>query len=262
MNSLFASFIIYRFRLSYFLTASVCSAYFVSVGLSQAQDKIILRQGPPVQGEILGVDAAGSVTIKFDKGTIPYPKGNIESVEVVERPEYSQGVAAVLEENYAKGIELLQPLSNKFLGLDSPWVADAAGYLAEALAATGKTYESEQLCDKIIASYPSSVFRYKGMVGKATILLSRDKGDEAMALLDEVDKAVNSAAVPDRKTLRILNHLYYVKAQVFEKKKDNQQALEAYLKVATLYYEPKKRAEAAQTKADALRQADPKLVVN
>lgn len=215
-----------------------------------------------MQGEIQGVDAAGNVTIKFEKGTIPYPKANIESVEVAERPEYAQGVAAVLEENHAKGIELLQPLATKLLGLDAPWVADAAGYLAEALAATGKTFESEQLCDKIIQSYPNSVFRYKGMVGKATILLSRDKPDDAMVLLDEVDKAVNTSAIPDRKTLRILNHVYYVKAQVFEKKGDKQQALESYVKVATLYYEPKKRADAARTKAEALRKADSKLVVN
>jgi len=237
-------------------------AYLLMAGFSQAQDKIILRQGPPVQGEIQGVDAAGNVTIKFEKGTIPYPKANIESVEVAERPEYAQGVTAVLEENHAKGIELLQPLTTKFLGLDVPWVADAAGYLAEALAATGKTFESEQICDKIIQSYPNSVFRYKGMVGKATILLTRDKTDEAMALLDEIEKAINTNAIPDRKTLRILNHVFYVKAQVYEKKGDKQQALEAYVKVASLYYEPKKRADAAQAKADALRKADPKLVVN
>ncbi|NJK92580.1 MAG: hypothetical protein HC904_12580 [Blastochloris sp.] len=231
------------------------------MGLIHAQDKIILRQGPPVQGEIQGVDAAGNVTIKFDKGTVPYPKGNIESVEVGERPEYAQGVEAVLEQNYAKGIELLQPLTTKFLGLETPWVADAAGYLAEALAATGKVFESEQICDKIIQLYPGSVLRYKGMIGKATVLLSRGKNDEALALLSEVDKAVNTAPIPDRKSLRILNHLYFVKAQIFEKKGDKQQALEAYLKVATLYYEPKKRADAAQARADAMRKEDPKLSV-
>jgi tetratricopeptide (TPR) repeat protein len=262
MSSQFASYFTIYFGRSHNLAGWVCLAYFLSVGLVQSQDKIILRQGPPVQGEIQGVDAAGNVTIKFDKGTIPYPKANIESVEVAERPEYVQGVAAILEENFPKGIELLQPLTTKFLGLDAPWVADAAGYLAEALAATGKTFESEQICDKIIQSYPNSVFRYKGMVGKATILLSRDKADEAMALLDQVDKAINISAIPDRKSLRILNHLYYVKAQVFEKKGDKQQALESYLKVAALYYEPKKRADAAQAKADALRKSDPKLVVN
>ncbi len=262
MNSHFASSFNYRFGHSISLTSSVCMAYLLMAGFSQAQDKIILRQGPPVQGEIQGVDAAGNVTIKFEKGTIPYPKANIESVEVAERPEYAQGVTAVLEENHAKGIELLQPLTTKFLGLDVPWVADAAGYLAEALAATGKTFESEQICDKIIQSYPNSVFRYKGMVGKATILLTRDKTDEAMALLDEIEKAINTNAIPDRKTLRILNHVFYVKAQVYEKKGDKQQALEAYVKVASLYYEPKKRADAAQAKADALRKADPKLVVN
>ncbi len=234
----------------------------LTMELSQAQDKIIVRDGPPVQGEILGIDVNGTVTIKFDKGTIPYPKANIESVELAERPEYQLGIAAVSEENHAEGIKLLQPLVTKFLGLDAPWVADAAGYLAEALAATGKTFESEQISDKIIQVYPTSIFRYKGMVGKATILLSRNKPDEAMAILDEVDKAVNTSPVPDRKSLRILNHVNYVKAQVFEKKGDKQQALEEYIKVVTLYYEPKKRADAAAARADALRKEDATLVVN
>jgi tetratricopeptide (TPR) repeat protein len=262
MNFLFASLLFNRFRPSHIFAVHVCGAYLMAVTCLSAQDKIILREGPPVQGEIQGIDAAGNITIKLEIGTVPYPQANIQSVEVAERPGYAEGVSAVLEENFVKGIEILQPMSNKFLGLEAPWVAEAAGYLAEALAATGKSFESEQICDKIIQSYPNSVFRYKGMVGKATVLLNRGKPDEAMALLTEVDKAINTAATPDRNSLRILNHVYFVKAQVFEKKGEMQQALEAYMKVTTLYYEPKKRAEAALLKADALRKADPKLMVN
>ncbi|MDR1190936.1 MAG: hypothetical protein LBK60_04620 [Verrucomicrobiales bacterium] len=226
-----------------------------------AQDKIIIKDGAPVEGEILSVDANGSVSIKMANGTLPFAKAKIEKVELGVRPELAEGVAAVQQQDYAKAIATLKPLVDKFLGIDAEWVAEAAGDLAESLAQTGKTYDAEQLGDKIIAAYPNSAYKYKGMIGKAYTLIVREKYDDALALLKQADEALTPGLVPDRKIMDIMSDLNYVRGQAYEKKGDNARALESYLKVVTLYYQPEKRAQQAQAKANDLRKKNPGLVI-
>jgi len=246
----------------YYLSIFLLSGLVLAVPAQAAQDKIFLKQGAVVEGEIQGVDASGGVTIKMAQGTLPYPKANIDRIELAERPENVEGVAAVEKDDYAKGVEILKPLVDKFLGLDAEWVAEAAGYLAEALAQSGKTFESEQLCDKIIAAYPNSHYKVKGMIGKANTLLVRDKTDEAIKLLADVEKTVEAPAVLDAKTMSILSELNFMKGEAYLKKGDKALALEAYLKVTTLYYNPPNRAAEAQKRIEELRRQDSKLTVS
>ncbi|MDD5262853.1 MAG: hypothetical protein PHD76_13485 [Methylacidiphilales bacterium] len=228
----------------------------------QAQDKIILKQGAAVTGEIDSITPTGNILIKTDQGSIPYPKANIQKIELSERPDYKVGLQAIDDQDYQKGIEKLKPLIDKFIGLDAPWVADGAGYLAEALAKTGKTFESEQLCDKIIASYSGGQYRFKGMIGKANTLIIRDKADDALKMLDEAEQAIGVSAAPDAKMMSILSDLNFVRAQAYLKKGDKAAALESFLVVSTIYYKPVKRAQQAQAQADQLRKDNPNLVVN
>ena len=217
-----------------------------------AQDKIILKDGQSVDGEVQAINANGDVTFKMANGILPYPKANIKKIELGERPEYLEGTKAAEDQDYATAITKLQPLVDKFLGVDAEWVAEAASDLGEALAQTGKTYDSEQLCDKIIKAYPNSVYKYKGMTGKAYTLLVREKYDDALTMLKEADDAIKTGPNVDEKTMDILSTLNYVRGQAYEKKGDPAKALESYLKVVTLYYKPVKRAQQAQTQAKAI----------
>jgi len=226
-----------------------------------AQDKIILKDGSKVEGEIQGIDANGNVTIKMANGVLPYPKGNINKIELSPRQEYTDGVAAVEQQDYKTAIDKLKPLVDKFLGVDADWVAEAAGDLAEALAQTGKTYDSEQLCDKIIAAYPNSPYKYKGMIGKAYTLVIREKYDDALTMLQQADDALKPGPVPTLKIMDIMSDLNYVRGLAYEKKGDNAKALESYLKVVTLYYKPEKRAHQAQDKAAEIRKKNPGISV-
>ena len=228
----------------------------------QAQDKIILKQGAPVEGEIQTIDKSGNILLKESQGVIPYPKAIISRIEMKERPDYTAGMAAINQQDYPKGIEKLQPLIDKFMGLDVAWVAEGAGSLAEAMAKAGKTFDSEQLCDRIIAAYPGSQYRLKGMIGKANTLIVRDKADEALKTLEEVEKGIEASPVPDLKAMSILSDLQFFRGNALLKKGDKAGALECFLKVATLYYKPEGRAKEAQALADRLRKEQPGLVVN
>lgn len=228
-----------------------------------AQDKIILRAGSPASGEIVAFDAnANTVTLKTAQGTIPYPMASIARVELAERPDFTKGVTAAGEERYPDAVTALQPLVDKFLGLDAPWVPQAAGILAEALAKTGKTFESEQLADKILKSYPQSVFRFQGQIAKASSLVVRKQLDEALNLLLDVEKNFPPSAAPDARTTQILSDLHFNKGQIYKAKGETAKAFESFLTVSAIYPLPARRAQQALVEAEALKKADPKLAIN
>jgi hypothetical protein len=243
--------------------AGIIAALLIASDARAAQDKIILKAGAPVTGEILAFNAqANTVTLRTAQGEIPYPMANIARVELAERPAAAEGIAAAAEERYAEAVEKLRPLVDKFLGLDAPWVPQAASVLADALAQTGKTFESEKLAEAILKAYPNSVFRFQGMIAKASSLIAAKQLDQAMAVLDEVEKAFPPSAAPDRRTLQILSNLYFSKGQIYKAKGDKARAFESFLTVAALYYEPAKRAAQALAEAEALKKEDPSLVIN
>jgi|GEM_PF-535536 len=239
------------------------TALLIASEAAAAQDKIILRAGAPAVGEIMAYNAqSGTVTLKTAQGEIPYPMANITRVELAERPAAAEGISAAAEERYPEAVEKLKPLVDKFLGLDAAWVPQAAGVLAEALARTGKTFESEQLADAILKAYPNSVFRFQGMIAKASSLVARQQMDPALALLAEVEKAFPPTAAPDAGSMQILSNLHFSKGQIYKAKGDKAKAYESFLTVASLYHQPAKRAAQALAEAEALRKEDPKLAVN
>lgn len=243
-----------------FLTAA---ATLIASHAVAAQDKIFLRAGDPVIGEILIYNTqSNTVTIRTEKGEIPYPMGNITRIELAERPAAAAGISAAVEERYSEAIEKLKPLVDSYLGLEAPWVAQAAGVLAEVLARTGKTFESEKLAEAILKTYPNSDFRFQGIIAKASSLIARQQLDSALALLVEVENAFPPTAAPDASSMQILSNLHFSKGQIYKAKGDKAKAYESFLTVASLYHQPAKRAAQALAEAEALRKEDPKLAVN
>lgn len=245
------------------LLSLLAAVLLIAIDAPAAQDKIVLRAGNPVTGEIIAFNAqANTVTLRTPQGEIPYPMANITRVEMAERPEVNEGLAAAAQERYEEAVAKLKPVVDRFLGLDVPWVPQAAGVLADALARTGKTFDSEQLADRIAKAYPNSVFRFQGMIAKASSLLARQQFDQALEVLNEVEKAFPANPAPDAATRQILSGLHFAKGQIFKAKGDKARAYEAFLTVASIYHLPEKRAEQALKEAEELRRQDPKLAVN
>lgn len=242
--------------------AGIVAALLIASDALAAQDKITLKAGAPVTGEVIRYNAsANTVTVKTAQGEIPYPMANITRVELAERSEVSNGIADALAERHADAVSKLQPIVDRFLGLDIPWVIQAAGVLADSLAQTGNTFESEKLADAILKAYPNSVFRLQGTIAKASTLIARKEYEPALKLLEEVEKALPATAVPDQSTMQILSNLHFNKAQIFKAKGDKARAFESFLTVASLYHEPAKRAAQALAEAEALKKEDPSLAI-
>lgn len=241
----------------------LCLLVLVNASVSHAsQDKIILKAGAPVEGEIIAFNPqANTVTLRTDKGEIPYPMANIARLEMQERPQVAEGLALAAEDKLAEAVAKLKPVVDQFLGLDVPWVPQAAAALAEALARSGKTFDSEQLADRIAKAYPNSVYRLQGEIAKASSLLARQQADQALQVLMEVEKNILPSPAPDLSTRQILSSLYFTKGQIFKAKGDKARAYEAFLTVASLYHLPASRAAQAMQEAEELRRQDGKLAI-
>jgi len=226
-----------------------------------AQDTLKLKSGEVLTGEVQSIAQNGTVTFRFSGGTIPYPRNNIDTITLEPRPEYKQGVAASQQGDYEKAIQLLQPLVDKFLGIASPWVGQAAGELANAYAQTGQTFKSENLSKRIIKLYPDSLIRLTGPITQARTLVVRDRADEALNLLHGIQDDLPLDVAPDPREMQILGDFHMARAQAHEKKGQAQQALEDYLKVVAVYYRPENRANEARRKADALLDQNQNLIV-
>ncbi|MEM6821647.1 MAG: outer membrane protein assembly factor BamD [Verrucomicrobiota bacterium] len=226
-----------------------------------AEDILELKSGQVLKGEIKSIDQAGNIVFSFEGGTIPYRKNTIKKATLQERPAYKEAQAAIQQGDYSKAITVLQPLVQQFLGISSPWVGQAAGDLANALARTGKTFESQELAARIISLYPNSSISLQGPIIEAQTMLVQGKADEALGKLDSIKGKLPSKLTPDLGDSQILGDYHFILAQAQEQKGDKVSALENYLTVSALYPNPKSRAQQAQEKADALLKEDPNLAV-
>jgi tetratricopeptide (TPR) repeat protein len=229
-------------------------------GWGQIQDRIELKQGNPVVGEITSFKN-DMIMVKTEGGEYPVAVASMKSVSMEPRPELEQAVQAMDKEDYARAVQLLAPVREKFLGVPVPWVAEAAGYLADALAAQGKTFESEQLGKEILRLYPDSIYRLKGVLTQARTALAEKKPDEAARLAGEVGQQIKAGPVPDPQNMQILGDIHMLLGEIALQKNDRQQALEHFLLVHTIYHKPERRAERALAEARKLRDADAALHV-
>jgi tetratricopeptide (TPR) repeat protein len=227
----------------------------------QAQDTLHLKSGQKIDGEVMSQLPDGSINFKFAQGTIPYRRDSIDKIVLGEREEFKQALAASETGKYDVVITKLQPLMDKFLGIDSLWVAQAAGELANALRQTGKTFESDKLSERVVKLYPDSPVRLSGPINKAETLLIRDKVDEAIAALESVKDQLPVKPSPNASEMQLLGDYHFAMGMAMEKKGDKETALEHYLTVSAVYPKPAKRAQEADQKADALVKANAGLSV-
>jgi len=243
--------------------AVIAASIVFAIGQVSAQDKISLKSGEVISGEVTVYDSVKkTVTVKQAIGEIPYPLDGVSKIELKERPELAQAKDALKAGQYQKAVDLSKPLADKFLGIDAGWVAEAAGTLADAQSALGQTGEANKLYEKIMEAYPTSIYRLKGKIGQAKTLIASGNVDAGLAALAEVEKAVEPSVVPDATSMQILSDVYLEKGKAYEKSQKLPEALESYLKVVTIYYLPADRAAAADKLAKELTAKNKSLVVN
>ncbi len=246
------------------LACAVMALFSTGILTSWAQetpDTLYLKSGEEIKGEVKGKLPDGSVNFKFAQGTIPYRMNVIQKIDLGERPQLKEAQKAAEAEKYDEVISLLTPVVDQFLGFQSPWVGQAAGELANALAQSGKTFKSVELAKRISELYPGHPMEKMGAILEANTLLSQGKVDEALSKLTPLKDDLPVKTSPSASEMQLLGDYHFAMGLAMEKKNQPEQALEHFLTVAAVYPTPKKRAADAQQKADALLAANAGLMV-
>ncbi|GAB4241652.1 MAG: hypothetical protein OHK005_04910 [Candidatus Methylacidiphilales bacterium] len=234
-----------------------------ATGLPAAQDKITLRTGQVIEGEVKRFDRdRQQVVVAEARGEIPFPLANIVEIKLSPRPEIDEARNAVSEGNAAKAVKILEPIVSNLVGLDDPLASESAGLLADAYSRANETAKANELFALIDKVYPNSIYRLQGRIIQARSQARGGATDAALRTLGEVENEVKHGAIPDLSSMQIMGDLLMTRAEILEKQGKKADAFSDYMKVMVIYYLPESRARQAAEAVQKLRQLDQSLVVN
>lgn len=124
------------------LVATVSAA--VSFSGVVAQDVILQKDGQRREGEITGVKA-DAIRIKIGPVETAVPLASVQSVEKTAPPDYDAATELWRNGNASGALAKLEPLSQKFIGLPTPWAERASSLLPELYISQGRTADAGKL---------------------------------------------------------------------------------------------------------------------
>jgi len=238
------------------MSLAVVVALVSATSTAWAQDKIFFKDGKDQEGRITKV-ANNRVFMRIPSGEIPYPITNIERIDMPPPAQLAKAAGLPAPQQ----ISLLEPLVQQFRGLPVAWLVDAMGQLAAAYSDTNQGDKAMALYKEIQSSFPGSKFEMVAKTGLARERLKDNDISGALALLKPVIEESNKTLMPTRSDSRIFADAYIVRGMALEKNSMDDQALESYLAVVTIFYHNPRALAEAQQKADELRAKNPKAMV-
>jgi len=226
-----------------------------------ADDQIIKKDGTVLTGQILGVDN-GQVTVisHASNGSavkLPYYLSDIQTVKMA-TPDAATKLS---DANPATVMVTLEPLVKQYAGLPADWVVQAMVQLADSYAAQNQLDRAQAMYTQIDTLYPGSNYHFQAVAGLAGLSLKQGKIDVALAAVQPVIDQANKDIAPSATEGGLYANAFLVYGQALEAQKKNEQALEAYLTVKTMFYQNTACAAQADALAKKLRDANPGLGV-
>lgn len=222
-----------------------------------AQDKIVNDRGETIEGKIVKVTKDGTPVIRMATGVeTAVPKASVRSIKMQPPAGMAEARKALAAGDYAKVLASIKAEAEQFAGLkdDDGWVVEALGMVGDAYLATGDKPASGAIFRKMQTDYANSPYAVKADVGLAKLYVGDKQLDKAEEMLKPIlAKAVSSLAPADIDA-RVFADACLVMGQLAEARGQNQDALEYYLRVVTLYPVSPTVVALADARCKALRQ--------
>jgi len=197
----------------------------------------------------------GTVYVKQEQGELGVPLRDILKVELDRPAAYDQALAALKAGKPQEALTALKPLVDRLAGLPSPLVADAVLRLGEAYLELKDTKAATTMFEKLKQLYPNSPQVEAVDVKNARVLFATKQYDEAIKVITSYLEPqlkkdfltpIQEALVAE--ALVLLGDCLLTQNKLFE-------AMDAYLKVVTLYdFDDARAAEARFKTAKVLEQ--------
>lgn len=223
------------------LTLSVTGPVFAQ------EDVLVVTGGQERRGEVVSVSGP-NVVFKIGPAQTNIALESIESATVKEPAGVATARQALADNNPAKTILDLRPITQTFAGLPTDWAQESYAMLGEALVRMNQLEEAQKVFDQFTTLYPDAA----SMAAVSVASLDIARGDFAAAKEKITPVVTEAASVKLAEPARSANYgrAFLIMGQIKESEGYNAEALEDYLRTVTVFY-----ADAAAT-ADARQRAD------
>jgi TolA-binding protein len=230
------------------LVATVSAA--VSFSGAIAQDVILQKDGQRREGEITGVKA-DAIRIKIGPVETAVPLANVQSVEKTAPLDYDAATELWRNGNASGALAKLEPLSQKFIGLPTPWAERASSLLPELYISQGRTADAENSYKNFQKLYPSAGSGSDLLM--ARLAISKKDFATARAKLAPIVESSKQVKLPGGKEAVAMSQALFLMGEIQENAGEKSEALANFLLVTTIFKNDSSSLALATKRADALQ---------
>ena len=238
------------------MKASIPRSWFVAVALLlvpfnllKAQDVIVQKDGQRREGEITGVKA-DAVRIKIGPVETAVPMANVQSVEKVAPADFDAANELWRAGNAAGALAKLEPLTQKFSGLPTPWAERATSLLPELYISQSRAADAEAAFRNFQKLYPAAGSSSDLLL--ARLALAKKDSVTARAKLTPLVEAAKQTKLPAGADAVAMSQALCLMGEIQEDAGEKSEALGNYLLVTTIFKNDPSSATRAATRAEAL----------
>jgi hypothetical protein len=238
------------------MKASIPRFWFVAVALLlvpfnllKAQDVIVQKDGQRREGEITGVKA-DAVRIKIGPVETAVPMANVQSVEKVAPADFDAANELWRAGNAAGALAKLEPLTQKFSGLPTPWAERATSLLPELYISQSRAADAEAAFRNFQKLYPAAGSSSDLLL--ARLALAKKDSATARAKLTPLVEAAKQTKLPAGADAVAMSQALCLMGEIQEDAGEKSEALGNYLLVTTIFKNDPSSATRAATRAEAL----------
>ncbi|MEO8205452.1 MAG: tetratricopeptide repeat protein [Chthoniobacterales bacterium] len=215
-----------------------------------AQDTVIMKTNQERTGEVLSV-ANRTLRLKSGPAEATIPLDQVLSVTKAPPAEFKTAQDALKAGNYAQALPALKTLTEKFLGLPSPWAEEASVELGDIYIGLNQIPEAEKAYTDFQKAYPQS--SSLANIGLAQLAVAKKNYPDAKAKLEPI--LAEAAQVPRAEGIKGANYgrAYYLMGEIRQAEGDNPGALRDYLTTVTIFNQNPMTTAKALEKANLLR---------
>ena len=238
------------------MKASIPRFWFVAVALLlapfnllKAQDVIVQKDGQRREGEITGVKA-DAVRIKIGPVETAVPMANVQSVEKVAPADFDAANELWRGGNAAGALAKLEPLTQKFSGLPTPWAERATSLLPELYISQSRAADAEAAFRNFQKLYPAAGSSSDLLL--ARLALAKKDSVTARAKLTPLVEAAKQTKLPAGADAVAMSQALCLMGEIQEDAGEKSEALGNYLLVTTIFKNDPSSATRAAARAEAL----------
>jgi predicted Zn-dependent protease len=223
------------------------------LSLLRAQDVIVQKDGQRREGEITGfkTDAKGdAIRIKIGPAETTVQMATVQSVEK-EAPADFEAASDLWRAGNATGaLAKLEPLTQKFSGLPTPWAERATSLLPELYIFQGRASDAEMAFKNFQKLYPtagssSELLLVRLAIAKKDFMTAREK-------LTPIVEAAKQTKLPTGTDAVTMSQGLCLMGEIQEATGEKSEALGNYLLVTTIFKNDPSSVTRAATRAEAL----------